>query len=147
MGAFSSFLFYYSFVIKMKSISYYLVRFLILLSISLVVLTILDVVTTPKKRETNELGYLNKKIRPLIVSHRGSRYLAPENTKVAYDAALHFGADVLEIDVRKTTDGELVLFHNKDLERTTNKKGIVEEQSLKEMKELDLGYWYNPSAT
>lgn len=44
--------------------------------------------------------------RPIVLAHRGSRYLVPENTLLAYDTALAFGADVLELDVRDDFSGE-----------------------------------------
>lgn len=54
-----------------------------------------------------------------VIAHRGASGYAPEHTFAAYDLALAQGADVLELDVRATADGELVLLHDRTLERTT----------------------------
>jgi len=66
--------------------------------------------------------------RVLKVGHRGSLLWAPEDTLTALETALRLGADVVEIDVRATRDGVLVLMHDSDLARTTDCRGRVEEQ-------------------
>ena len=55
---------------------------------------------------------------PLIVAHRGASYDAPENTLAAIHAAWAQGADLVEIDVRLTRDGEVILLHDETLART-----------------------------
>src|SRR3712207_255467 len=55
---------------------------------------------------------------PAIIAHRGASAYAPEHTFAAYDLALDQGADVLELDVRSTADGELVVVHDATLRRT-----------------------------
>jgi glycerophosphoryl diester phosphodiesterase len=49
---------------------------------------------------------------PLVIAHRGASREAPENTLVAFDAAIALGADAVELDVRRTSDGVLVVHHN-----------------------------------
>jgi glycerophosphoryl diester phosphodiesterase len=61
------------------------------------------------------------------VGHRGTRLWAPANTLAAFDAALLMGADAVEMDVRRTRDGVLVLMHDSELARTTDCSGVVEE--------------------
>src|SRR5437667_8480247 len=54
---------------------------------------------------------------PVIIVHRGASAFAPENTLEAYAAAINYGADGCEVDVRRTADGILVLFHDDMLDR------------------------------
>jgi len=62
--------------------------------VSIAVCVLILVVTTAASR-----GYLPKYNRPIILAHRGSRYMNPENTIIAYETAVEMGADVLELDV------------------------------------------------
>lgn len=80
--------------------------------------------------------------RPLNIAHRGGRGLSPEHTIAAYKKALKVGADVLEIDVHATRDGEMVVIHDPTVDRTTNGKGGVNELTLSEIKGLNAGYWF-----
>ncbi len=57
--------------------------------------------------------------------------------------AAALGARWVEFDVKLTADNELVLFHDDDLDRTTNGKGPVAVRSLAEMRELDAGKWFS----
>ena len=83
--------------------------------------------------------------RPLIVAHRGASADAPEHTLAAYDAAVAQGADFLELDVRLSADGQLVVIHDARLERTTDGRGEVQEYTLQALKRLDAGGWFRPS--
>lgn len=74
--------------------------------------------------------------RPFVVAHRGARTLAPENTLRAFFLALVQGADALETDLRFTRDGEIVLFHDPTLERTTDGSGAVADHTLAEIQRL-----------
>jgi glycerophosphoryl diester phosphodiesterase len=79
--------------------------------------------------------------RPLLFAHRGGAKLAPENTLEAFEHAFHvWGADVLEMDVRMTKDGALVVIHDPAVDRTTNGSGAVEALTLSEVQALDAGY-------
>lgn len=75
----------------------------------------------------------------LKIAHRGGAGYAPENTFAAFDHALKLGVDILECDTRLCQTGELILMHDKDVERTTNGEGKVWRFSLKKIKELDAG--------
>ncbi|MBQ8893717.1 MAG: hypothetical protein IJ043_04835 [Clostridia bacterium] len=79
--------------------------------------------------------------RILLGCHRGDRAHFPENTMPAFRAAVELGLDAIETDVRMTKDGHLVLIHDRDVERTTNGKGLVDEMTLAEIKALDAGFW------
>jgi len=90
---------------------------------------------------------------PLIIAHRGASSLAPENTLASAQKALQIGADLWELDVAVTADGELVLMHDDTLERTSNAAQVfpnrapwnVWEFTLDEIQTLDCGSWFNHS--
>lgn len=69
-----------------------------------------------------------------VVAHRAGAGLAPENSLAAVDEALAVGADVVEVDVHLTADGELVVCHDNTIERTTNGKGRIGEMTLEEIR-------------
>jgi glycerophosphoryl diester phosphodiesterase len=82
---------------------------------------------------------------PLLVAHRGGSGLAPENTLIAFRRALHWWrADLLEIDVQPTRDGECVVIHDAQVDRTTDGSGDVAGFTLAELQRLDAGYRYTP---
>lgn len=74
-----------------------------------------------------------------VVAHRGASHDFPEQTRAAYTEALRQGADALECDVRLTKDGELVLIHDKTVDRTSNGTGRVGDMTLAELQALDYG--------
>jgi len=78
------------------------------------------------------------------VGHRGNIKFAPENTIPAFKKAIQLGADLLEIDVRETKDGHLVIMHDPTVNRTTNGSGKVTDLTLAEIKQLDAGSWFSP---
>ena len=82
---------------------------------------------------------------PLVFGHRGARAVAPENTKVSFVKALDLGADGVELDVRLTRDGTVVVIHDAALDRTTDGSGLVEESDFASIAELDAGSWFNAS--
>jgi glycerophosphoryl diester phosphodiesterase len=82
--------------------------------------------------------------KPLVIAHRGYSLMAPENTILAYQKAIEAGADMLEVDINMTRDGQLVMIHDHFLERTTNGTGFVHDYTLSELKELDAGFHFKP---
>ncbi|WP_432669702.1 alpha/beta hydrolase [Mycolicibacterium fortuitum] len=72
-----------------------------------------------------------------VVAHRGASHDFPEQTRAAYTEALRQGADALECDVRLTKDGQLVLIHDKTVDRTSNGTGRVGDMTLAELQALD----------
>ena len=78
-------------------------------------------------------------IRPHIFAHRGARRVAPENTLPAFAAALEMGADGIELDVHLTADGQLVVIHDFNVEKTTDGRGEVERMTADEIARLDAG--------
>lgn len=83
--------------------------------------------------------------KPIICGHRGAAGHAPENTLAAFRKGRELGADLLELDVQLTRDGQVVVIHDYTLDRTTNGRGEVQEHTLAELKALDAGSWYGPS--
>jgi hypothetical protein len=73
---------------------------------------------------------------PLIICHRGASAFAPENTLEAYAAAMDYGADGCEVDIRKTRDGVLVLFHDDMLDHLTTGLGTVDRFSYFELLQM-----------
>ncbi len=81
---------------------------------------------------------------PLFFAHRGGSLLRPENTMVAFEHGMSFGADALELDIQQTRDGVLVVIHDPTLDRTTSGSGPVASYSLDEVRAFDAGYHFTP---
>ena len=79
-----------------------------------------------------------------IGGHRGAPDVAPENTIAGFEAALNAGADYLEMDVQRSSDGVLVLMHDPTVDRTTNGHGAVAEKNVDDLVRLDAGSWFDP---
>lgn len=87
-----------------------------------------------------------------VIAHRGSSGAAPENTLAAIRLAIRHDADVVENDIQRTRDGELVIMHDTTLDRTTDVEQVfparapwnVGDFTLKEIKRLDAGSWFAP---
>ncbi|WP_410513809.1 glycerophosphodiester phosphodiesterase [Paenibacillus sp. BR2-3] len=75
-------------------------------------------------------------------AHRGASAVCPENTMVAFRRSLELGATGIETDVQMTKDGQLVLIHDEELERTTTGSGYVKDKTLEELLRLDAGSWF-----
>ncbi len=106
----------------------------------------------------------DKEAAPLLLAHRGmsqtfhmegitgdtctaERIYKPEhpfleNTIPSMEAAFEAGADIVEFDIQPTKDGQFVIFHDWTLECRTNGKGVTREHTMKELKQLDIGYGY-----
>jgi glycerophosphoryl diester phosphodiesterase len=67
---------------------------------------------------------------PRVIAHRGGRWPWPENTLFAFRNAAALGVDVIEMDVRRPADGELVVIHDPTVDRTTDCSGAVEALTL-----------------
>lgn len=84
-----------------------------------------------------------KNKRPLIIAHRGYSRDYPENTIAAFDAAVEAGADMIELDVTLSQDGQLVVIHDDTLNRTTDGEGFVCHQQADDLLTLDAGRWFD----
>ncbi|MBC7901653.1 MAG: glycerophosphodiester phosphodiesterase [Saprospiraceae bacterium] len=80
----------------------------------------------------------------LVFAHRGGGGLIPENTLEAFVYSAKMGVDVLELDIRSTADGTLVVMHDGDVARTTNGSGRVHDLTLDALKKFDAGYLFTP---
>lgn len=78
-----------------------------------------------------------------LIGHRGVAGYAPENTLASIKAAKDMGLDWVEIDIRQAKNGDLVVFHDPTLERTTNGKGQILQHDIPMLKELDAGKWFS----
>jgi glycerophosphoryl diester phosphodiesterase len=86
--------------------------------------------------------------KPLVVAHRGLSSRYPENTLPAFEAAIRCGAEIIELDVHETRDGEVVCIHDATLDRTTDAVAVlgahelaVANVTLPELRRLDAGSW------
>jgi glycerophosphoryl diester phosphodiesterase len=75
----------------------------------------------------------------LVIGHRGASAYAPENTLAAFELALRQGADMLELDVQRTADGVLVVFHDDTTKRWDGQNRLVSSCTLAELQSLDIG--------
>jgi len=81
---------------------------------------------------------VNRPRNPLVIAHRGASGTLPENTLPAYELAVSQGADMIEIDLHRTRDGETVVTHDEDLARLGG-RGEVAEADVAEIRALDAG--------
>jgi glycerophosphoryl diester phosphodiesterase len=79
---------------------------------------------------------------PLDVAHQGGEDEFPSNTMYAFERSLQVGADMLELDVGVTKDGQVVVMHDTTVDRTTNGHGTVASFTLKQLRKLDAAYWF-----
>src|SRR3954469_5200690 len=105
-----------------------------------------------KAAETNlpALDLISLK-RPLVIGHRGYCQFAPENTLPSFKLAVAAGADLVELDYYHTRDGQLIVMHDPDLDRTTDatnrwggRKIKVESKTADQIQTLDAGSWFDP---
>ncbi|MBP6104735.1 MAG: glycerophosphoryl diester phosphodiesterase [Gammaproteobacteria bacterium] len=80
-----------------------------------------------------------------LIGHRGAAGLAPENTLEGFQVASAHGIHWVEFDVQYCASGEWILFHDADLPRTTNGKGLIFESTWAQLKGLDAGSWFAPT--
>ena len=85
------------------------------------------------------------------IAHRGASGTAPENTLAAIRRAVRLRADFVEVDVQRSSDGELILFHDATLTRTTNVEEVYPQRfpyrvgdfTFDELRRLDAGSWFS----
>lgn len=80
---------------------------------------------------------------PVIIGHRGASLYAPENTMASFNMALEQSAAAIEFDVKLTSDDQVVVIHDPQVERTTDGQGLVSKLSLDSIKKLDAGSWFS----
>ncbi len=83
---------------------------------------------------------------PYVIAHRGISARAPENTMAAFlRAAEAPGIDMIELDVRLSRDEEVIVLHDRNLQRTTTGNGAARNYRLDEIRAFDAGSWFHPS--
>lgn len=99
----------------------------------------------PLRRPASRPGHRYLAGGPLLIAHRGGSALAPENTLAAFRRAVEWWrADLLEIDVQPSRDGDAVVIHDPTVDRTTDGAGHVSTFTVAELKRLDAGYRFTP---
>jgi glycerophosphoryl diester phosphodiesterase len=81
--------------------------------------------------------------QPLNIAHQGGEDEFPSNTMYAFERSLKAGADMLELDVGVTEDGQVVVMHDTTLDRTTNGTGTIASHTLAQVQKLDGAYWFH----
>jgi glycerophosphoryl diester phosphodiesterase len=82
--------------------------------------------------------------RVLNMAHQGGEAEFPSNTMYAFRRAIAVGSDTLELDVSATKDGQLIVMHDWQVDRTTNGTGYVNELTLAQIRRLDAAYNFVP---
>jgi glycerophosphoryl diester phosphodiesterase len=81
--------------------------------------------------------------KPVIFAHRGASAYAPENTIAAFDLAFEQGADGIELDTHLSADGQVVVFHDRTVDRITGVEGRIRDLTLAALKDLDAGSFFD----
>lgn len=76
-------------------------------------------------------------------AHRGASAYAPENTMISFRKALQLGANGIELDLQRTKDGKIVIFHDKNIDKKSNGKGKISDYTYKELLDFDFGSWFD----
>ncbi len=93
----------------------------------------------------NSFPFFTRHAIPRLFAHRGASGHRPENTLPAFALALEMGAPYLEMDVRMTLDGRVVVLHDETVDRTTDGSGPVTEFTFRELQGLDAGFRFSLS--
>ena len=78
-----------------------------------------------------------------LIGHRGAKGYAPENTMISFELASRMGVDMVECDVHLSKDQECMVFHDSELNRTSNGRGFLRECTAHELKKMDAGSWFS----
>ena len=81
----------------------------------------------------------------LMMGHRGSPSMITENTLPSFQKSIDQGADGIELDIRLSKDGQLVVFHDVDLKRLSDRSENISDLSLTELQTIELYKKDNPS--
>ncbi len=82
---------------------------------------------------------------PKVIGHRGAKAYAPENTVESIATAASLGVTWVELDVKLTRDGVPIIFHDEELDRTTNGTGLIAQTNYEDLRDLDAGSWFGDS--
>ena len=115
----------------------------------LLILLVIVSISTPAKDRTEKLRdnlFHNPKY-VTIVAHRGDWRNHPENSIPGFQSCIEMGIDMIEIDIQRTKDGELVLMHDRTVDRCTNGKGKIADMTYDEIQKLRLRPQHSASVT
>lgn len=76
-------------------------------------------------------------------AHRGASAYAPENTMSAFKKAFEIGANGIELDLQKTKDDKIVIFHDEKIDKKSNGTGKISDYTYRELLKLDFGSWFS----
>ena len=79
----------------------------------------------------------------IIYAHRGASAYAPENTRSAFKKAIELKANGIELDLQKTKDGKIVIFHDDKIDDKSNGTGKIKDYTYRELLKLDFGNWFD----
>lgn len=82
---------------------------------------------------------------PKVIGHRGAKAYAPENTLESIATAASLGVEWVELDVKLTRDNMPIIFHDEELDRTTNGSGLVAQTDYADIANLEAGSWFGDS--
>lgn len=103
---------------------------------SLLLIAISGINAQNRKLRANLLDKNNHSV--MVVSHRGDWRNAPENSLQAIQNCIDMGVDMVEVDLKKTKDGHLIVMHDQTIDRTTTGKGKPENYTLEELRRFRL---------
>lgn len=115
----------------------------------LLILLVIVSISTPAKDRAEKLRdnlFHNPKY-VTIVAHRGDWRNHPENSIPGFQSCIDMGIDMIEIDIQRTKDGELVLMHDRTVDRCTNGKGKIADMTFDEIQKLRLRPQHSASVT
>jgi glycerophosphoryl diester phosphodiesterase len=113
------------------------------IAFALVLAGIYAVLASTSRPAANHAWFTEAAGRVAVIAHRGGAGLRPENTLAAFAHAAQIGADVLEMDLRQTADGVMVVIHDATVDRTTEGTGRVDAMAFAELRKLDAGYLWS----
>lgn len=89
-----------------------------------------------EKIETSEVRFIN-------YAHRGASQYFPENTLISFEKGIELGATGIELDLQKTKDNKIVIFHDDIIDNKSNGKGKISDYTYDELLKLDFGGWFD----
>lgn len=98
--------------------------------------------TTVPEPDASTVAEVLELDRPIVLAHAGGENAHPHSTPYAFAESVAAGVDVLDVDVRLTGDGVLVIHHDDDVDRTTDGTGDVADMTYDELHALDAAYWF-----
>ncbi|MFD2287021.1 glycerophosphodiester phosphodiesterase [Pedobacter petrophilus] len=105
----------------------------VMLQLSLLLICLSGLAQPKPEVSLNQVFNPNSKM-VLVTAHRGDWRNTPENSVQALKNCIAMGVDIMELDLKKTKDGYLIIMHDKDIDRTTTGKGDVADYTLAELK-------------